>query len=97
MQQIASVSNDHTKLISALMYGQLQPPGSVSSKGHATNDYRAQTIEAYTGKTTDDGKLPCLVTGREYDSSKIRAGHIFRQAWNADILVSALSQRDLSA
>jgi hypothetical protein len=85
-QEIKQQQQDVQQFLSLVLRGQFKPASSGSSRD---SKVYCQQAFAYYGYA-DEEKVQCMVTGEVMPCSRITAGHIFRQSWNVDMLVSLL-------
>jgi len=58
-----------------------------SKRSKLAKRYRADAIKFYYGNEAEGGKMTCMVTGEQCNSSEITAGHIYMQSWPDSFLV----------
>jgi hypothetical protein len=89
LQQQAERSQQQSQLLQVLLLSQFQPAASTAStKDLAT--YRERALNHYN-LAGDQNQSYCMVTGDQVVTDQLTAGHIYRQAWPAPILVSLWS------
>jgi hypothetical protein len=88
-QQQAKTFQQQSQLMQVLLLSQFQPAASTASTNNS-DTYRKRALDHYD-LAGDQGQAYCMVTGDQVATAELTAGHIYRQAWPAPILVSLLN------